>query len=69
MSAELDRRVEDLEVRYAFQEDLLRQLDEVIQQQAARIDALTRELEGLRAQLAQGSAGGNTLQDEKPPHY
>ena len=69
MSADLERRVEELEVRYAFQEDLLRQLDGVIQEQAARIDALVRQLEGLREQVAQGGGENNSLRDEKPPHY
>ncbi len=62
----LSERVEELEIRSAFQEDLLRDLDEVIRTQADQIDRLQRELISLREQIAQE---GEAPEDEKPPHY
>ena len=66
MDKSLSERVEELEIRSAFQEDLLRDLDEVIRTQADQIDRLQRELISLREQIAQE---GEAPEDEKPPHY
>lgn len=65
----LTARLDDLEIRHAFQEDLIRQLDEVAQALHDRVDTLTREVEALRAQVAQPSGQVNRLEDERPPHY
>jgi uncharacterized coiled-coil protein SlyX len=67
---DLERRVEELETRYAFQEENLRQLDEVVQDCARMIDMLRHENRELRAQLAQRPADRpNKIEDEVPPHY
>lgn len=67
---DLERRVEELETRYAFQEETLRQLDEVLQQYGRMIDILRRENQELRAQVAQkGTGEPNKIEDEVPPHY
>ena len=67
---DLERRIEELETRYAFQEENLRQLDEVLQEQGRMIDLLRHENRELRAQLSQRpSDTPNKLEDEKPPHY
>ncbi len=65
----LSERIEELEIRSAFQEDLLRDLDEVMRAQADQIDRLQRELISLREQLTQEGEGSNAIEDEKPPHY
>lgn len=69
MDKSLAARIEELEIRYAFQEDLLRELDEVMRAQADQIDRLRRELHSLREQLTQEGDDPNTLEGEKPPHY
>lgn len=46
--AELERRIVDLEVKAAFQERTLEDLDVVLRGFAARVDALGRELSRLR---------------------
>ncbi len=66
---ELARRLEDLEVRYVFQEDQIRQLDEVIQEQAACISNLQREIQALREQYAQESDDQAPMEEQVPPHY
>ena len=47
----LAERLDDLEVRYAFQEETIRQLDEVIQDSSAQIERLKNELKSVREQL------------------
>lgn len=73
----LEQAVIDLQTRVAFQEDTLRQLDEVLISQNELIDRLKRRLvfledrlRGLedRSQAGSGDAGSPADQ-ERPPHY
>lgn len=67
---DLERRVEELETRYAFQEENIRQLDEVLQEYGRMIDLLRSENRELREQLAQRpEETPNKIEDEVPPHY
>lgn len=66
---ELRRRLEELEVRYAFQQDELRQLDEVIREQAARIEALVAEVRALRDQMEREGPPEPPPEEQVPPHY
>ena len=65
----MEKRIEDLEIRHAFQEDLVRQLDEVVRAQAARIDALEHELRELREQVANPQGDEANLEEQVPPHW
>ncbi len=65
----MEKRVEDLEVRYAFQEDTIRQLDEVVQQLSSELQELRGVVRALRLQLESQESSPNKLEDEKPPHY
>ena len=66
-----DSRLDEIEMRYAFQEDQIRQLDEVVRELGDEVLRLKRELKQLRAQMSELSPEGkpNSLEDEKPPHY
>ena len=55
----------DLEVKVAFQEHLLGELDTVIQQMRAQIEQLQREVRSIREQQELGPEDP----DQKPPHY
>lgn len=66
---EVLRRLEELEVRYAFQQDELRQLDEVIREQSARIDALEGEVRSLREQVEREGPPEAPPEEQVPPHY
>ncbi|MEE2750616.1 MAG: SlyX family protein [Myxococcota bacterium] len=66
---ELARRLEDLEVRYVFQEDQIRQLDEVVQEQAGCIANLQREIQALREQYDQEGDDQAPMEEQVPPHY
>lgn len=66
----LQARVEALEVKASYSEDLLETLNLTIYRQQQSIDALLQELRQLRQQLPEaGQAGPRNLRDELPPHY
>jgi len=64
------RRLDDLEVKASFAEDLLDQLNTLVYRQQQQIDALVQQVTQLREQGA-GADGGaaRNLRDELPPHY
>ncbi len=67
----MDRRLEELEVRMAYLEKGLIDLDQVVQHLGTGIDDLKSEVVGLRASLVE-AVGGLEKSDptaEKPPHY
>lgn len=63
-----ERRFEDLEVKVAFLEHHLAELDGVLRVQADRIAALQAELVALREDRSWTSARGG-LAEEVPPHH
>ena len=65
-----EKRLNELEIKASFTEDMLDRLNEVVVRQQQQIDTLTRELLTLREQ-AGDSGSGNTrsLRDDLPPHY
>lgn len=66
-------RLDALEVKSAFTEDLVDRLNEVIVRQQQQIDRLERALLRLGQQLAAQDPGGSgaprDARDELPPHY
>ncbi len=68
MSAELAERVEDLEVKLAFQDRLIRELDALVRTFGDRLDEALREIEQLKQSVRSPE---RTLgpANEPPPHY
>jgi SlyX protein len=64
----VEDRIVELEIKIAFQDKALRELDEVVTQYAKRLDELAREVEALRAKVDDGGDPGEIV-DERPPHY
>lgn len=65
-------RLDDLEVKYTYQADTVRDLHEVVWSQERRIAQLEAQIVKLMQHLReQGSDGpaGQALPHEKPPHY
>lgn len=63
-------RLEALEIKAAYAEDMLDQLNLTIYQQQQMLERLMRELVQLREQSSQSSQGTpRSLRDEIPPHY
>jgi uncharacterized coiled-coil protein SlyX len=67
---EFHDRLADLEGRYAFLDDLVHHLSDVIAAQQQRIDDLEEELRRTRETLKAG-AGGDVADgpEAPPPHY
>ncbi len=65
----LVQRIEDLEVRYAFQDETIQQLDAVIQEQAHEIAQLRNELNAVREQLKDTLGPEAPPEEQVPPHY
>lgn len=66
--AQLADQLIDLEVKLAFQDRLIRELDTLVRELGTRLDTTQRELEQLKQavrspEVAMGPA------TEKPPHY
>ena len=65
----LIERLENLETGFAFQEDLIRQLDEVVQSQANEIDSLKREMLKIRTEMTHDPETEASMEEQVPPHY
>ena len=65
----IEQRLDDLEVKAAFTEDLVDRLNEVVVRQQDQIDRLIREIGRLREAAEQGPATVRSLREELPPHY
>ena len=67
-----DNRIIELEIKTAYQEDLLQELNKIVgqqQQQISRLEATCRLLnERIKSLSTEGSGGGESS-DEVPPHY
>jgi len=67
-----DERLMELEVRLAYQEDMLNALNQVVSRQAEQIDRLegmNRELYARFRQLVDGQSIGKIEDEPPPPHY
>lgn len=66
----MEDRVTELEVKLAFAEDLLDNLNQTVFRQQERIDQLERMVRDLRMLVAEAlPAEQRSLRDEIPPHY
>jgi SlyX protein len=67
-----DDRIIELEIKTAYQEDLLQALNKIVsqqQQQIDRLEATCRLLnERIKSLSTEGSGGGENV-EEVPPHY
>ena len=65
-------RLDELESRLAFQDDVIESLNEVVARQDREIALLTQRLADLSTKfedLAAGAAPAAGMGDEPPPHY
>ena len=66
----MEARINELEAKLVFAEDLLEELNRTVYRQQQQIDMLQRQMRELREQLAAAApAEGRSLRDEIPPHY
>ncbi len=63
-------RLTELEIKAAFAEDLVDQLNEIVIRQQTQLDTLARELAALKQLMPSGdTVQVPSLRDELPPHY
>ena len=70
MKADLEKRIVDLECRYSLQEATIETLSDVVAEQQAQLDGLTRQLGQLRGELSESlvdGAVGRTESDDNFP--
>jgi SlyX protein len=60
----MEKRIIELEIKLAHQDDLVRALDDVVARLQKQVDGLAKEIRFL--QLREGE---EPLPDEPPPHY
>ncbi len=66
----INTRINELEIKLAYAEDLLDTLNHTVFRQQEQIEALQRQLSDLQRQVQSMPAGpAPTLLDELPPHY
>jgi SlyX protein len=68
MEEPVSERIEDLEVKLAFQDKLIRDLDALVRSFGDRLDETRRELAELKAAL-RSPEGALGPANEPPPHY
>ena len=70
----MEQKIIELETKFSYQEDLLQELNQQLIRQQKLLDAVLREVERLKQQLADvyasnDSHGSHVREDDKPPHY
>lgn len=64
-------RLEALEIRIAYQDEVIEELNKTVTAQWKDIDRLTREVASLSERVARAEEGGGTdpADEPPPPHY
>jgi SlyX protein len=65
----LSERIDVLETRLTFQDEMIETLNKTITAQWLKIDALTRQLAALSERLQEAEANTPVPTNEPPPHY
>jgi SlyX protein len=65
----LGERIDLLETRLTFQDEVIDTLNKTITEQWQKIDALTRQLKALGERLQEAEARTSDGANEPPPHY
>jgi SlyX protein len=70
LEADTASRLESLEIKVVYLEDLVDSLNTVVARQQTHIDLLLHEVRRLREQTDEGAPPAfRNLRDELPPHY
>jgi SlyX protein len=73
MSSDLNARIDELESRLAFQDDLIESLNEVITRHDRDLARVSNQISDLSARLTDlaesGTGPGTASEHEIPPHY
>jgi len=65
----LSERIDALESRLMFQDEMIETLNKTITEQWLKIDALTRQIASLSERLQEAETRAPGATNEPPPHY
>ena len=67
----MEKRITELEIKFAHQDDFIFQMNQIVADQQKRIEKLERELLEQRQRLEALGSGSDPLSidNSKPPHY
>ena len=68
----MEDQVEELQIKYSFQEDLLQELNKIIVQQQDDIGAIKSEIQRMKEELIllqESQRTNQSIEVEIPPHY
>ncbi|WPB58400.1 SlyX family protein [Xylophilus sp. GOD-11R] len=68
-SVSAERRLEEVEIKLAYTEDLIDELNLALYRQQQQIDALIGQVAALRQQAPEAGGAPRSPQDDLPPHY
>lgn len=68
---ETEQRLDELEIKISYQDDLVHELNAIVSQQQKKIDQLEASINSLNERIRElaMSAPGDPPLEEKPPHY
>lgn len=67
-----EERIENLELKYAYQEQAINEMSDLIYQQHKKIERLEDHLKSMMEKVSENESGAaqvSSLLDEVPPHY
>ena len=65
----LSERIDALETRLTYQDEIIETLNATITAQWKQIDALTRQVASLGERLQEAESNSGGISNEPPPHY
>lgn len=65
----LENRLNDLESKFTFQDELLAELNDLVTKQQMAIDGLQRQVKLLTTSANMNATGDSNNSNERPPHY
>ena len=70
----MEQQIEELQIKLSFQEDILKQLDDVLSAQGKELLQLKSEIRNIQLELrsvrqSQETSEHTSIEKELPPHY
>lgn len=66
--SDFEKRINDLESKFSFQEELVNELNLIVAEQQGEIKILTEAIKYLKDSAGQDGQSSN-MNNERPPHY
>lgn len=67
--SDLEKRINDLEIKFSYQDELVNELNLIVAEQQKKIDDMKTLLKSLCENSSESGAQNSSLPNERPPHY